>query len=161
MTDQISPTNEERIIQELSHMRQAMDSMKATFEAKFEVALKPVERGLRSITLIPLALIFGGTSSWLFYVGRITESTWFYITVFLMMPFFGDGIRALLDRLPLNQVTKAAKSLLLGVALLLLCACAVTFPLGEDGKYGEVYAGYRLPSKFGDIILNQPTLHDK
>lgn len=161
MTDQISPNNEERIIKELSHMRETMDSMKTTFEDKFEAALKPVERGLRSITLIPLALIFGGTSSWLFYVGRITESTWFYITVFLMMPFFGEGIRALLDKLPLNQVTKAAKSLLLMATILVLTACAVTFPLGEDGKYGEVYAGYRPPETFGNVILNQPTLRDK
>ncbi len=29
--------------------------------------------------------------------------------------------------------------------ILLLSGCAVTCPLGEDGKYGEIYAGYRLP----------------
>lgn len=53
------------------------------------------------------------------------------------------------------------KGVLLVVAVLALTACQATFPLGEGGKYGEVFVGYRPPASFGDVILNQPTLLDK
>lgn len=51
-------------------------------------------------------------------------------------------------------------AVLLG-CVLALPMCQVTCPLGEGGCYGTVYAGYRLPENFGDILLNQPTLGDK
>lgn len=124
MTDQITPRSEDRIVAELSAMRQAMDSMKSTMEDKFEIALKPIERGLRSITLIPLALIFGGLSSWLFYQGKISESTWFWLTVFLMMPFFGEGARLILDKLPLTKATAALKVMIVCVGIILLSSCS-------------------------------------
>lgn len=50
--------------------------------------------------------------------------------------------------------------------LVFICAnltlCSVTMPLGEDGRYGEIFVGYRLP----DVerrwdVLNQSTLRDK
>ena len=48
-------------------------------------------------------------------------------------------------------------------ALCLACAgCQVTMPLGENGEYGEVYAGYRPPASIGGFnVLNPPTLRDK
>lgn len=48
---------------------------------------------------------------------------------------------------------------------LALSGCAVTVPLGEGAKYGEVEltAVYRAPAitQFGSVVLNQPTLKDK
>ncbi len=156
MTDQISIHSEDRIISELSAMRQSMDSMRTTMENKFEIALKPIERGLRSITLIPLALIFGGLSSWLFYVGKISESTWFWLTVFLMMPFFGEGARLILDKLPLTKASAVLKVVILCLGIAILSACAMTVPLGEGGRYGyldlEGRAKYRPPS----VLFGQP-----
>ncbi len=54
------------------------------------------------------------------------------------------------------------KNLLL-LPMLALAGCAVTVPLGEGAKYGEVdlTAVYRAPALFGSSILNQPTLKDK
>ncbi len=47
---------------------------------------------------------------------------------------------------------------------LLLAGCAVTLPIGESAKYGEVQVTlvYRPPAITGfPNILNQPTLRDK
>lgn len=131
-------------------------------EDKFEIALKPIERGLRSITLIPLALIFGGLSSWLFYVGKISESTWFWLTVFLMMPFFGEGARLILDKLPLTKAAAVVKVVTLCLGIAVLSACAMTVPLGEGGRYGyldlEGRAKYRPPTEvFGQPIIQERT----
>jgi hypothetical protein len=166
MTEQISTRSEDRIISELSAMRQSMDSMRTTMEDKFEIALKPIERGLRSITLIPLALIFGGLSSWLFYVGKISESTWFWLTVFLMMPFFGEGARLILDKLPLTKTAAVLKVGILCLGIAILSACALTVPLGEGGRYGyldlEGRAKYRPPQEIlGQPVFVQEVYRDK
>ena len=54
---------------------------------------------------------------------------------------------------------------LLILSTLALAGCAVTVPLGEGAKYGEVEltAVYRAPAitQFGSGVLNQPTLRDK
>jgi hypothetical protein len=44
----------------------------------------------------------------------------------------------------------------------LLSGCfEATFPLGERGRYGEAYVGYRLPQRAALIISETPLLRDK
>lgn len=51
---------------------------------------------------------------------------------------------------------------LLAILCLALAGCQVTMPLGENGEYGELYAGYRAPASIGGFnVLNPPTLRDK
>lgn len=41
------------------------------------------------------------------------------------------------------------KYILITLCVVALSGCfEATFPIGEGGKYGEAYAGYRLPYRF-------------
>ena len=52
------------------------------------------------------------------------------------------------------------------IPFLILCAVALsgcfeaTFPIGEGGKYGEAYVGYRLPA-IPYIVSEAPFYRDK
>jgi hypothetical protein len=56
------------------------------------------------------------------------------------------------------------KFLALTAAVAFLAGCQVTMPLGESGRYGEVFAGYRPPAQlsvYGVNVTNPPRLRDK
>lgn len=56
------------------------------------------------------------------------------------------------------------RALFLFPLLALLGGCTVTMPLGDQGQYGEVFAGYRPPVRtllLREDILDTPTLRDK
>lgn len=52
------------------------------------------------------------------------------------------------------------KLLLLLIAAGALCGCEASFPIGEGGRYGEAYVGYRLPAN-PIIVSEAPLYRDK
>lgn len=55
--------------------------------------------------------------------------------------------------------------LFLLLTIICLCGCEATFPIGDNGVYGEAYVGYRLPVNMivvpSPVFLSERTLRDK
>lgn len=71
-----------------------------------DASSKTIHGGLRMVYLVPMAVVFFSVSTWLLFQGKITEYTWTAVFVCLAFPFFGEGIRTILDRIPLFGPTK-------------------------------------------------------
>lgn len=95
---------DEKIVRALDDVAKAMEKMTASNDAlnqsvanRFDAGLKPIHQAIRTITLVPLALIFSGMATALFFMGKISESTWFWVFVMFATPFFGEGIKSVLS----------------------------------------------------------------
>jgi len=145
----MTPSEENRLVIEISAMRQSVESLKT--------GLRPIERAMRSMTLVPLALVFCGVSTWLFNNGKISEDTWFWINVILMSPFFGEGIRAVLDKVTgiarAEKIEKLAQLVVFGIGVIgALSGCQQY--TAWDKSHERTYAvTYDADSKSGAVSM--------
>ena len=62
-----------------------------------ERALNKMSEAQMSALKVPVAAVMVSAVSFLFYVGRIQESTWIIFCLVSMFPWFGDSIRTVLQ----------------------------------------------------------------
>lgn len=96
-------------------VRQSLDSMRAA---------------LTSALRVPVSLFLITAVSWLFYMGKIKESTWTFFLLIAIFPLFGDSIRSVIEifrgtpEKRERAVTVARSLVIIGFLISLLAGCA-------------------------------------
>lgn len=88
-------------------------------------ALDNMRAALTSALRVPVAVVLIGAVSWLFYLSKITETTWSFFLVVAIFPQFGDSIRVVFELFRGNS--RARERTVHGARLLAYAALGCSF----------------------------------
>lgn len=134
----MSNQEDSTLAREVAAMRLSFENLNTTISSNF----KPIERAINRMATVPVSLAFCAISTWLFYNGKITENTWFYLSLVSMSPFFGAGIRTALERFFVRpeKVEIAAKVLIIGIATIGISGCSYkSWERSHERTYSAYY----------------------
>lgn len=94
-------------------------------------SLSGMRQALMSALKVPIAAVMIAAVSWLFYFAKISEHTWTIFCLVSMFPWFGDGVRIVVDMFRGRDGTAKEKAVAVS-KLIALTAAALSLLMGCD-----------------------------